>query len=190
MLGYSHPQEGSADIATLSEEGEQTDRTAKVVTAVMRAAELLRSLLTSDFSSLGITGARYAALKIIAQSSVGGCSQSELAARLKQSESSVSGLVSRMRDDGLLFRLHCKQDQRKHVLLLSEQGRQLLVRCNASYRRRMQHVLSQFDADLIQQLTDQMECLVDGLTQTQEGFDRPDGCEVRSDANLPERISA
>lgn len=190
MLGNSHPQDSSADIATLSEDGEQTDPTAKVVTAIMRAAELLRYLLTSDFSSLGITGARYAALKIIAQSPAEGCSQSELAVRLKQSESSVSGLVSRMRDDGLLFRLRCKDDQRKHVLMLSEQGRQLLVRCDASYRRRMQHVLSQFDANLILHLTEQMEFLVGRLIQIQKRLDRPGGCEARPDANLPERISA
>ena len=152
-------------------DGDQVDWSANVVSSVFRAAQLLRSLLASDFSRQGMTGARFAALRIIGQSAPAGCSQTELAARLEQSESGVSGLVSRMRDDGMLYRLRPKQDQRKRVLLLSERGRQLLARCEESHRRQMENALKQFDVDLLRQLSELLGLLVDGLSHAQATID-------------------
>jgi DNA-binding MarR family transcriptional regulator len=54
-----------------------------------------------------------------------GCSQTELAALLRLSESNVCSLIERMRSSGLLFRFRSKADRRKSVLILSGRGKQL-----------------------------------------------------------------
>lgn len=171
-------------------DGDQVDRSAKVVSSVFRAAQLLQSLLAVDLSREGITGARFAALRVIRDSAPAGCSQSELAARLEQSESSVSGLVSRMRNDGLLYRLQSKQDQRKRVLLLSDRGRRLLDCCEESHRRQMKNVLDRFDTNPLLQLGELLELLIDGLSDVQPAIDNRNDPADRSNAEESSRLSA
>jgi MarR family transcriptional regulator for hemolysin len=180
----------SADVSLFDDDGDRIDQPAKVVSSVFRAAQLLRSLLASDFSRHGISGARFAALGIIGRSAPAGCSQAELAARLEQSESSVSGLVSRMRDDGLLYRLRPKQDRRKRVLLLSQRGRQLLACCEESHRRQMTNALDRFDIDPLRQLSELLDHLVDGLSHAQATVDSRNTAADRSNADESSRLSA
>lgn len=137
---------------------------AQIVTAIQQAAQLIDSLLAADFSQVGVNNARFAALRYIGQSTESGCSQRDLAAALGQSESSVSGLVSRMRDDGLVYRLRSKQDQRKRQLMLSAQGRQMLTDCSVSYQRQIDAVLSRFESAWLDKLSRMLGELVGGMS--------------------------
>jgi len=65
---------------------------------------------------------RYAVLQILAKSSADGCSQTELAEHLCQSESNVSTLIKRMQKSGLVCRLKSEVDRRKSILLISATG--------------------------------------------------------------------
>lgn len=182
--------DASVAVSLFGNAGDQIDQPARVVSSVFRAAQLLRSLLAANFSGEGITSARFAALGFIGHSAPAGCSQAELAARLEQSESSVSGLVSRMRNDGLLYRLRSKQDQRKRVLLLSERGRLLLSACEESHRRQMENALSRFDTVPLKQLNELLELLIDGLSQSQAAIDSRTVAADRSSAKESSRLSA
>lgn len=172
LLGILDLREATADAQPCREAGEPADRAARIVANVFRCADLLRRLLTSDSFRSGTNSTRFAALRIIGDASPAGCSQSELASRLEQSESSVSGLVSRMRADGLLYRLRSKHDQRKRVLLLSESGRRLLARCEALHRRRIGMVLKKLDRDLLHRLTEPLDRFARELTQLQQVVQR------------------
>jgi|GEM_PF-2749618 DNA-binding MarR family transcriptional regulator len=140
---------------------------AQVVSSIRRAADVVEELLTVDFSAFRLNKARFAALQFIGRSSAQGCSQTELATGLGQSESSVSGLVSRMRADGLLYRLRSKHDQRKRLLMLSERGRQLLADCELAYGRQFENVLSRFEADWLGQLSGLLDVFAERLAETQ-----------------------
>jgi DNA-binding MarR family transcriptional regulator len=139
----------------------------QVVASIRRAADLVEELLTVDFSAFRLNKARFAALQFIGRASAQGCSQTDLATGLGQSESSVSGLVSRMRADGLLYRLRSKHDQRKRLLMLSEHGRQLLADCELAYGLQFENILSRFEADWLEQLSDLLDVFAERLTETQ-----------------------
>lgn len=149
----------------------------EVVASIRRAADLLEDLLTVDFSDYRLNQARYAALQLIGQSSSRGCSQTELAAGLGQSESSVSGLVSRMRADGLLYRLRTKHDQRKRLLMLSSRGRQLLTDCELSYGRKTGDILSRFDSDWLERLSGLLDVFVERLANIEAANEVEGGIE-------------
>jgi len=160
----------------------------QVVASIRRAADLIEELLTVDFSAFRLNKTRFAALQFIGQSSAQGCSQTELATSLGQSESSVSGLVSRMRADGLLYRLRTKHDQRKRLLMLSERGRQLLADCELAYGRQFENVLSRFEADWLEQLSGLLDVFSEKLATTQAASEidtkRDDEQPIRSNELL------
>jgi len=157
---------------------------AEIVSSILQAAHQLRGLLHSHYARFDLNGARYAALRMIQQSAPDGCSQAELADRLSQSESSVSGLVRRMRKSGLLYRLRSKNDQRKRVLLLSEQGRRMLLEIAQCHDHRSANLLSHFDAEQQQQLAELLQVLVEELSRIRSVWtteDRPEAKPATAD---------
>lgn len=125
----------------------------EVVTQVLRLAHRLRALLSDHFSEFGLTDIRSAALQAIREHSNEGCSQTELAQHLEQSESSVSMLIDRMRASGLVYRLRSKTDRRKRVLMLTDRGRQLLEQLDACHDARMSDLLNSFTPFELQTLS-------------------------------------
>ncbi len=107
---------------------DNADETAvAIVQNVMRAAHRLRAILNSHFGQFELTDIRYAVLQAIRESASNGCSQKDLSNLLNQTESSISTLIERMRQSGLLYRLPSTVDRRRKVLLLSELGRETLA---------------------------------------------------------------
>ena len=142
-----------------ADESTKDAESAEIVANLQRVAHRLRIVLTAHFAEFGLSDVRFAALQIIRQSAPAGCSQSELAEQLQQSESSISALVDRMRGSRLLYRLRFKFDRRKRVLMLTDRGRQMLERVQRCHDRRMTELLKCFDfrqkelfAELLQQL--------------------------------------
>jgi DNA-binding MarR family transcriptional regulator len=125
---------------------ENADETAVVIVQnVMRAAHRLRAILNSHFGQFELTDIRYAVLQAIRESASNGCSQKDLSNLLNQTESSISTLIERMRQSGLLYRLPSTVDRRRKVLLLSELGRETLARAEEIHSRRMAALLTCFN---------------------------------------------
>lgn len=105
-----------------------------LVEAMLRVSQQIRRLLNERLEACDLNDVRYAVLCMVSRSADrGGCSQAELAARLDQSESSVSMLVDRMRADRLIHRLHAPTDRRRRRLVLTEEGRALIQQANQVY---------------------------------------------------------
>ena len=128
-----------------------------VIGDFLQVAEMTEDHLTTQFSDIGLNAVRYEVLQFINASAPQGCSQSQLAAEISQSESSVSTLIERMRQDNLILRLKSNTDRRKRVLMLTEEGQQLLQVAQVSYRQRMDDLVNHLS---IQQQQSFLDALV------------------------------
>ncbi len=135
----------------------------ETVECLLLAAHSLRGMLSEHLAKYGLNDIRYAVLKLIADSSPDGCSQAELARHLRQSESSISTLVDRMRSSHLVYRLRSKQDRRKRVLMLTEQGQEMLSQARASYRQQVDQLMGWTDSDEQTQFAETLERIVKRL---------------------------
>ena len=145
---------------------DNADETAvAIVQNVMRAAHRLRAILNSHFGQFELTDIRYAVLQAIRESASNGCSQKDLSNLLNQTESSISTLIERMRQSGLLYRLPSTVDRRRKVLLLSELGRETLARAEEIHSNRMAALLTCFSAGERTTLSRLLKMWVDELTR-------------------------
>ena len=151
-----------------------------LIDTIIRTAHLLRGVLADHFAEFGLSNVRYSVMKMVEADKTGGCSQANLAGHLKQSESSISTLVDRMRSDALLYRLPSQTDRRKKVLMLTEKGRGLLRSIDGCHETRMQELLQDIDAE-------QLGTLVGQLATRLAEFSSVDSCQ-RS-ARVEERDS-
>jgi len=142
---------------------------ADIAENVLRAAHRLRCLLGAHFGSCGLSDVRFLALRVLRDCAPTGCTQAELAAHLDQSESSVSTLVDRMRDGNLIYRLRSKSDRRKRVLLLTEQGRQMLAQAESHYDEWATVLMARFDDRQLAELAGLLRQLVHELSRAAPG---------------------
>lgn len=156
-----------SDSNTVVRRAEPDQKAAEIVANIMRAAHRLRAVLVSHYAEFGLTDVRYAVLQVIREAGTGGCSQTELAEQLEQSESSISTLVDRMRSGGLVYRLRSKSDRRKRVLMLTDQARDVLVQIEAVHALRTASLLSGFNPAELEFLSKLLGRLVDDLSQLQ-----------------------
>lgn len=105
---------------------EPTGSVGDVGAQLLRAADCLHAALGPTLADCGLNEARYGVLEAIQHQGAAGCSQSELAGRLLQSESNLSTLLERMRLDGLIVRERSSDDRRKSVIHLSPSGERTL----------------------------------------------------------------
>ncbi|HID22985.1 MAG TPA: MarR family transcriptional regulator [Planctomycetaceae bacterium] len=128
--GTPEPPNGGAGLAS------------HLFTTLLRAAHLLRTALNDHLADFGLNDVRYAVLVEIDRCGPDGCTQTELADRLRQSESNVCTLVERMRQDGWLYRHRAKSDRRKRILRPTERARQTLRRIRVCHEQRLQRILN------------------------------------------------
>jgi DNA-binding MarR family transcriptional regulator len=96
----------------------------------------------------------------------------DLAARLHLAQSTVSSLVGRLLDDGLLTRGVDANDRRASVIELSEPGRQQLSDWDDAHERRIGsalRALSAHDRDCVRAALPALERLVGALTDDPRG---------------------
>lgn len=137
----------------------------EIVENVMRAAHRLRAILNSHLGQFELTDIRYAVLQAIRETASNGCSQKDLSNKLNQTESSISTLIERMRQSGLLYRLPSTVDRRRKVLLLSELGRETLAKAEEFHSRRMAALLTCFNAHERSTFSRLLKIWVDELTR-------------------------
>jgi DNA-binding MarR family transcriptional regulator len=141
------------------------DRAAEeIVDGVLKAAHRLRGLLSGHFSEFDLTDVRFSVLRFLRDAEPHGCTQSEIAEHLDQSESSISTLVKRMRKSELLYRLRSGIDKRKWVLKLTSRGSSLLDTARRCHAERMDGFLRAFDSEERLNLTGMLSKLVAELT--------------------------
>lgn len=140
----------------------------KVVATLLKTSHLLRAFLADHFAEFGLSDIRYTVMRRIDQSGEQGCSQAELARELNQSESSISTLIDRMRNDGLIYRLRSQNDRRKRVLLLSDEGRQRFARARACHGEKMGQLLSGLNEEQVATLQTSLDVLTDELAETKQ----------------------
>ena len=116
-------------------------RPSDIVSQVLDVAQLLRSELNEHLSEFALNDARYSVLKAVDSSGPSGCTQTQVADALRQSESNICTLVERMRSDGLLYRYRSKNDRRKRILLLTEHAKEILSQIETCHDRQMSRIL-------------------------------------------------
>ncbi len=95
---------------------------------LLRTAECLTALLQAPTADAGLNEPRYNVLAILRRKEAAGCSQTELADDLLQSESNLSTLLERMRRDGLISRVRSETDRRKALIELTPAGSEAVAR--------------------------------------------------------------
>jgi len=138
---------------------------AEIVSDILRSAHRIRGVLAAHFAEFGLSDARFAVLQIVRDALPRGCTQTELAERLQQSESSVSTLVDRMRAADLLYRLRSKSDRRKCLLVLTDHARETLDKLEACHHERMAELLSCYKSEQLRDLAALLKILDSELTR-------------------------
>lgn len=93
---------------------------------LLRTGICVEALLAGPTADAGLNEARYQVLAAIHRQGYDGCSQTELAGHLLQSESNLSTLLERMRLDGLVVRERSATDRRRSVIRLTDAGAETL----------------------------------------------------------------
>jgi DNA-binding MarR family transcriptional regulator len=108
----------------------------------------------------GLNLTRAEVLACLAAHGEAGCSQTDLAAALRLSESNVCTLIERMRGDGWLFRLRSDVDRRRSVVVLSPHGMKTIAQIEELRRRRARHWLRGLPSDSLEQLNQLLDQLL------------------------------
>jgi DNA-binding MarR family transcriptional regulator len=159
---------------------------AEIVSDILRSAHRIRGVLAAHFAEFGLSDARFAVLQIVRDALPRGCTQTELAERLQQSESSVSTLVDRMRAADLLYRLRSKSDRRKCLLVLTDHARDTLDKLEVCHHERMAELLSCYRTEQLRDLAVLLKILDSELTRRElAGTDPPTPVASAATAVIP-----
>ena len=163
----SHPlgSERSAEISSNEHPSPQSAPVPaeKLIDQIQRAAQILKNRLAEHFQTFGLNEIRYSVIKMVHEAAPHGCSQTDLADALSQSESSISTLVERMRSDNLVYRLRSKLDRRKRVLILTERGQSILQQIEQCHAERLEQMMRNFGPQQRIQLGQLLEELLSHL---------------------------
>jgi DNA-binding MarR family transcriptional regulator len=135
----------------------------RLVEQLVELAKRIRQRLDERCEAEGISASRIAVLQAMIRVGDEGCSQTELAALLRLSESNICSLIERMRSSGLLFRFRSKTDRRKSVLILSGRGNQLAHAVSRAQNLEAALLVSALRADQQAALRDLLQLLRDHL---------------------------
>ncbi|MGE5192129.1 MAG: MarR family winged helix-turn-helix transcriptional regulator [Deltaproteobacteria bacterium] len=130
---------------------------------LLRTADCLTALLQTPTAQAGLNESRYNVLDALRRKATGTCSQTELAAHLLQSESNLSTLLERMRQDGLISRVRSESDRRVALIGLSIAGREALARADGARHRAAAAVLEVLDKQQEVLLCEALGLLLDKL---------------------------
>jgi DNA-binding MarR family transcriptional regulator len=106
-----------------------------VLDSVRRIVQALRESSRAAETRVGMSGAQLFVLRVLADRP--GLSLNELAERTRTHQSSVSTVVSRLVDEGLVERRTSAADRRRALLRVSSRGRQRLGRAPDAAQERL-----------------------------------------------------
>lgn len=132
--------------------------------ALQQLRRLVHGMRTASYAaerSCGVTGAQLFVLRELGEEP--GASIRRLSERTMTDPSSVSVIVARLVERGLVTRRFDAADRRRSVLSLSKKGRQLLARAPEPYQTRLIEVLRQLSAAELGVLRGALGRLADAL---------------------------
>ena len=140
-----------------------TDSTdsARILDAIRRLVRHLRLADRAAQTDLGISGAQLFVLAELGKT--GSLSLNDLAARTRTDQSSVSVVVSRLVEAGLVTRERDTRDARRLVLNLTKNGRALLQRSPLAAQETILGVIERFTPQERKRFADSFTTLVDAL---------------------------
>jgi DNA-binding MarR family transcriptional regulator len=150
---------GASASATKAGAGDRATR--EVLDAIRRIVRALRESSRAAERSIGIGAAQLFVLQRIAAAP--GLSLNELAARTFTHQSSVSAVVSRLVDRGLLTRSRGGDDGRRIAISATPAGRALLARAPAAAQERLLAGLALMGTGPRRQLAELLGRLVDSM---------------------------
>jgi DNA-binding MarR family transcriptional regulator len=115
-----------------------------LILKVRHAARLCEAILAECYAPFDVGLSRMDVLELLAGLLECG-SQSDIAANLRLSESTVCALIDRMQADGLLVRQRSVTDRRRSVLALTEQGQTLLRQAVSVRNQRLQNAFQDWN---------------------------------------------
>ncbi len=96
------------------------------VTSVMRAQQILLARIDDVLREVGLTFARYELLRLLGFSSAGSLPLMVIGSRLQVHPTSVTSVVDRLEEQGLVRRLPHATDRRVKLAELTDEGRRLV----------------------------------------------------------------
>ncbi|MCU0494642.1 MAG: MarR family transcriptional regulator [Chloroflexaceae bacterium] len=93
------------------------------------------------------------------------CRMSELAEVTQQSAGTLTGIVDRLIDDGLVDRVRDAEDRRVVQVTLTLKGREKLDCLEQARRSDMAHILSHFNLEQLAQLEDLLRLYLHGINE-------------------------
>ncbi len=140
---------------------DETIEAARVLDAIRRIVRVLRESSRTAEEKLGLSGAQLFVLHKLDGAQP--LSLTELAARTLTHQSSVSVVVSRLVERGLVRRRASRNDARRIELMLTDEGRALIARAPAAAQERVIAGVTTLPAPVRRQLADSLEALVDKI---------------------------
>lgn len=117
----------------------------------LRLSWLMRKRNEQELDRFGLTMPQYMALSCI-QRNTRGCSMSELAESSHQLSATMTGIIDRLVDRGLVLRERDPHDRRALRVALTEEGCRVIDQVNDSQRQRMRALLGVIPAEERQQI--------------------------------------
>ena len=139
----------------------ENNDSARVLDAIRRLVRHLRLADRAAQSDLGISGAQLFVLVELGKTAA--LSLNDLAARTRTDQSSVSVVVSRLVDAGLVTRERDQRDARRLVLNLTKNGRAMLQRAPAVAQEQILGVIERLAPPERKRFADSFTALVDAL---------------------------
>jgi DNA-binding MarR family transcriptional regulator len=112
-----------------------------LVLQVISAAQAFEKAGQRIFRAHGLTVAKFNVLNLLSDQP-DGMRASDLARALIVDRSNVTGLIKRMKKDGLLKEVETLQDRRQHVVTLSAKGRTAWSAAHPAYERGLAELTS------------------------------------------------
>lgn len=97
---------------------------------------------------------------------VGSCRMSELADATRQSAGTLTGIVDRLIEDGLVHRVRDNNDRRVVKVELTSAGHERVRRVDQAHRDDMARILRYFEGGQLDQLHRMLQLLLQGLEHT------------------------
>jgi DNA-binding MarR family transcriptional regulator len=142
----------------------RTSSSAGLIQRLLAAAQGLERRFDDCFAPLGLNLTRAEVLAFVARHGSDGCSQTDLAAALRLSESNICTLIERMRVDGWLLRMRSSVDRRKSIVVLSPRGLDVMDQLLESRRQQSQKLLGTLEIGQLQTLNHLLDAVLESLT--------------------------
>lgn len=137
-----------------------------VVYELIHTARMHRAALDAQLSDIEQSGSAHAVLREISKAQcmkTAPLSQKQLAKALGISPAAVAMTVKKLEEEGLICRKSAKEDSRRNELYLSDEGKALVEKTRATFRR--------LDAQTYANLTDEeIDCMLTCLRKMQDNL--------------------